>query len=134
MPTQVYKCSIHGEYDVITSFRDDIKETLLCRYLECRKTAKHIIKPPAGIKVSRTWNEKANEYQRDTYTQAKAQITNSYNEEAERTGKSPRKITEEAVQVAAESIDRREKNPAPTDTQRHAILANKVKKAKKNEK
>ena len=88
------------------------------------------VSAPAIVNVQRDWNEKANEYQRNPYTQAKAQITNAYREEAERTGKSPRKVTEEAVQVAAKSIHRRENNPAPTDAQRHAKLVKMTKKAK----
>ena len=55
--------------------------------------------------MRRTWNEKANEYQRDPYTQAKAQLENNYNRNRDMGLDTP-KPTEEGVQVAARQIAR----------------------------
>ena len=70
---------------------------------ECGLKSGHIIKAPAIVNVKRDWNEKANEYQRDPYTQAKAQLTN-INREAAEVGEDTFKVTEESIQVAAAGI------------------------------
>ena len=105
MPIQVYHCPKHGEIDVITSFRDDVAKQKECP--ECGRDSGHIIKPPAGIVIARTWNDNANEWQRDPYTQAKAQATNMQNEQ-KNMGVDVPEITEEGLQVSAERIHREE--------------------------
>jgi len=109
MPTQVYECKTHGEFDIRLSFEDKIPHSKKCP--ECKSKSKHIISPVGGVKVERGWNEKANEYQRDPYTQAKAQAWNSYNENTER-GHKMNKPTEKVIQSVAAGI---EKNPTPKD-------------------
>ena len=104
MPTQVYECPKHGELDYYFSWEDEVTETLPCS--ECSVDSVHILKAPSGgAHFSRTWNEKANDYRRDPYTQAKAQINQVYNEQRDQ-GKRPSKITEEGIQVAAREIDK----------------------------
>lgn len=104
MPAQVFCCKDHGEFDVNIKFTEDIPNEIECR--ECGELSTHIIKAPAGIKVIRTWNEQANEYQRNPYTAAKAQATNSRNELIEQGVDSHTlpKITEENLQKAAKQI------------------------------
>lgn len=101
MPTQVYRCQAHGEFDIWLSFKDDIPESKSCP--DCGKSSPHILKPPAGIKVARTWNELANEQQRDPYTQAKAQAYNMYHEQKD-AGCIVEKPTEQGIQLAAAKI------------------------------
>lgn len=62
-----------------------------------------MIKPPAGIVIAQTWNDNANEWQRDDYTMAKAQATNSYHEQKDM-GMDVPKPTENDVQTAAQSL------------------------------
>ena len=101
MPTQVYRCPEHGEFDIPLSFKDDIPHSWHCPC--CGESSPHIIKPPAGIKVVRTWNEQANDQQRDPYTQARAQAYNMYHEQKD-AGVEVAKPTEEGIQVAAAKI------------------------------
>jgi hypothetical protein len=68
-------------------------------------------------KFSRTWNEQANEYQRDPYTQAKAQSWNMYNEQRD-AGIRLDKPTEETIQVGAKAIHDGERRPRPSAEQR----------------
>ncbi len=109
MPIQVYKCKTHGEFDIKLSFEDKIMKAKKCP--ECGEISKHIISPVGGVKIKRGWDEKANEYQRDPYTQAKAQAWNSYNENKER-GHEMEKPTESGIQIGAAEIA---KNPTPKD-------------------
>src|SRR3990167_2149799 len=55
IPTQVYSCPIHGEFDVFMSFSDEIPELKPCPIVDpkdnCGKRSVHVIKPPAGIVV-----------------------------------------------------------------------------------
>ena len=109
MPIQVYECDSDGEFDVKLSFDDEIAQTKKCPI--CANLSKHIISPVGSVKIQRGWNEKANEYQRDPYTQAKAQAWNSYNESTER-GHEAVKPTEKGIQIGAREIA---KNPTPKD-------------------
>ena len=85
---------------------------------------------PGAVSVVRDWNERANEARRTPYDQAKAQLTNTAREEAERGGRSPRKVTEEAVQATAKAIaDKRPRKGAverQVDAQRAAVKAKKA--------
>jgi hypothetical protein len=94
------------------------------------------VSAPAIIDVKRDWNEKANEYQRNSYTQAKAQLENHTRAEAEHSGKPPKKVTEEAIQVTAQKIEE-QKRRGPVSDEQHAAnqfrtLKRATKKAKKN--
>ena len=113
MPTQVYECTSDGEFDLKLSFDDKIPRFMKCPV--CNKKINHIISSVGGVVVKRGWNEKANEYQRDPYTQAKAQAWNSYNENKER-GHEMDKPTEKGIQRAALEIA---KNPTPKDVGIH---------------
>ena len=105
MPIQVYECKTDGEFEIKLSFQDEIPKVSKCP--DCGTRSNHIISPVGGIKLSRTWNEQANEAQRDPYTQAKAQAYEAYHGRKER-GENPPKPTEETLQVVAEGIA---KNP-----------------------
>lgn len=112
MPIQVYECDEDGEFDLKISFKEDIPQSMKCPV--CNEKIKHIISAPS-IKIVRGWNEKANEYQRDPYTQAKAQAWNVYNENREH-GHEAIKPTEGGIQIAAREIA---KHPTPKDVGPH---------------
>jgi hypothetical protein len=103
MPTQVYGCKTHGEFDIILSFQDDVKPNTKCP--DCGLRSNHILKPPIGIKIARTWNENANEWQRNSYTMAKAQSENMYNEQKDQ-GIEVERPTEASIQKAAGAIEK----------------------------
>lgn len=59
-PTQVYKCALHGEFEVKVPFNEDVPATMKCpalfhlrirkggkRYRVCGKPSPHILYPPA---------------------------------------------------------------------------------------
>lgn len=102
MPIQAYFCEKDGEFDIHQSFTDEVKQIIKCEL--CGKDSKHVLYPPAGIKVIRTWNEGANEIRRTPYDQAKAQLTNNYHEKKDM-GLSLPKPTEAQIQKAAKAID-----------------------------
>src|SRR3990167_10701745 len=106
MPLQVYRCDLHGEFDIHLSFRDDVPQTAHC--LTCGAPSLHIIKPPAGIKVVRGWNEQANEMQRDPYTQAMYQAKHTYHEQKDM-GVRVDKPTEAGIQAAAAEIAKKKR-------------------------
>lgn len=101
MPTQVYFCETDGEFDIQQSFAEEVRKTIKC--VTCGKTSKHVLYAPAGIKIERTWNEKANDIRRDPYTQAKAQAENNYHEQKDLGIELP-KSNEEQIQAAAKAI------------------------------
>ena len=102
MPIQVYVCKTHDKQDVY--FRTyDVKSEYPCP--ECGKMSKHVISAPGVVDIKLTWNDKANDYRRDPYTQAKAQMRNLDRSEQERNGAAPMKVTEEQLQVVAKRID-----------------------------
>ena len=107
MPIYEFNCIEHKLFSVFTRMGGSPDESP-CP--SCGERGTRVFSAPALVHVQRDWNEKANSYQRDSYTQAKAQLTNVAREEAERSGGSPRPISEESVQVAAKAIaDKRPK-------------------------
>ena len=59
MPIQVYLCPDHGDWEVFTAFKDDIKSTGKCphtlpstgRTIFCLKTSQHVVRPIAAAIV-----------------------------------------------------------------------------------
>ena len=117
MPKQEYHCRAHGPFDIILSFKDDVPMYVPCPESGCGWASRHVLRPPAGIKFMRTWNEQANEAQRDPYTQAKTQAWNCYNEQREQ-GVIMDKPTEEGIQVGAKGIYDQERRPSVSEKQR----------------
>jgi hypothetical protein len=105
VPTQEYECQTDGAFDIHLSFKEDVPSSVKCP--DCGVPSRHVLHPPAAL-FARTWNEQANDYQRDPYTQAKAQATNMYHEQKDM-GIRVDKPTEEGLQRAAAQIA----NPPP---------------------
>jgi putative FmdB family regulatory protein len=114
MPIQCYECPEHEGFEVLQR-TFDVPLTRDCP--QCGKTSTYVFASPALVEVKRDWNEQANLYQRDPYTQAKAQLTNTNRRAAEYGGPQP-KITEEAIQVGAKAIHEQATNPQPSMEQR----------------
>ena len=105
MPIQVYVCKDDGPQDVfLRTYK--IPKVLPCG--KCGKRAKYVFSAPGVVNIRRGWDEKANEYQRNYYTQARAQINNIRREEAERSGDTIEKVSpkemERAIQVGAKAL------------------------------
>ncbi|KKM78365.1 hypothetical protein LCGC14_1360680 [marine sediment metagenome] len=107
MPIYTYKCPEHGRYDVFTRHFDALKERP-CE--KCGGASKICVTAPSRHNIERTWNDKANEYRQNPYTQAKAQLTNmhrSHLEHIERDcDRDENPVQEEAIQIAAKEIDK----------------------------
>lgn len=102
MPTQEYHCPTDGPFDVHLTFAEDVAGTLPCP--TCGHDSRHILRAPAGgAHFARTWNEKANEFRRDPYTQGKAQVTHEFHGRRD-LGEYPTKPTEDMYQAAAKGI------------------------------
>ena len=114
MPIYVYECSEHGRQDVFTRTFDVLK-TRPCP--KCGKASKICVTAPSRHDIKRTWNDKANEYRRDPYTQAKAQLSNLYRGDLEHIERDcdrmENPVNEEAIQIGAREIDKQNKNPQP---------------------
>ena len=123
MPIYEFFCPEHGVFDVFTRMGGSPDEAM-CMREGCDHRGTRVFSAPALVNVQRDWNEKANEYQRDPYTQAKAQLTNVTREEAERSGGTPRSMKEESVQAAARAIV--DKRPKKSVVQRTIDLQRKA--------
>ena len=114
MPIYVYDCPKHGQQDVFSRTFDVLKERP-CPV--CGAAARIAVTAPSRHNIERDWNEKANEYRRDPYTQSKAQLTNFYKGELEHTERDcdrpDNPVTEEAIQIGAREINKQNKNPQP---------------------
>ena len=127
LPTQEYNCDTDGAFDIHLTFAEDVPETSPC--LSCGKSSRHVLRAPAA-QFARTWNEQANEAQRDPYTQAKAQSFNMYNEQRDM-GVRLEKPTEAGIQVAAKALDHSERHPKPPA---HIQQRDFIRKQRKNQK
>ena len=129
MPIYEHDCMEHGLFEVFTRVVDPLPK----RPCEtCGEPAAIAVSRLGRFNVERGWNEKANEYQRDPYTQAKAQLENVRRETLERVGRDCDRptgpITEEAIQVGAKAIAEQAKKPE-ADPQAQQI--NEIRKARK---
>ncbi len=132
MPIYVYECRRHGRHDFFSRTVDPRPERP-CQ--ECGEPAAMCVTAPGVVDVRRDWNEKANDYRRDPYTQAKAQLTNVRREALERVERDCDRptghITEEAIQVGAREIDKGNRSPKPDLEQRQvADIRRKQREAK----
>lgn len=109
MPIYAYECGKDGVHEEFSRTMGPRPEAA-CP--ECGGPARPVISAPAMIDVKRGWNEKANLWQRDPYTQSKAQLTNMNRAAAER-GEPLVKITEGAIQAGARAIHEQRVNPKP---------------------
>lgn len=135
MPIYEYECPKHGIQEHLLALRENgpYKErpcNVVLRTLQvpaqpnwlivkekCKQPSKLMVSAPSIINIERDWNEKANEAQRDIYTMAKTQVTNAARTEAEHTGGSMKKITEEGIQVAARGIAEQKRRGPKSDKQ-----------------
>ncbi len=122
MPIYVYECPEHGRQDVFTRSFNILRERP-CE--KCGKTSRICVTAPSHHNIERTWNDKANDYRRDPYTQAKAQLTNMHRESLEHVGRDcdrePDPVREEAIQIGAREIDKQNKAGPQMDVQeKHA--------------
>ena len=109
MPTQVYSCPQHGEFDVFLHFSQGVPQEADCPVVKhgrtCCEISKHVLKAPAGIIIRNTWNDNANEMRRNPYVQAKYQAQHMQDEQRDQGNLDVPKITEEGLQVVAARID-----------------------------
>ena len=115
MPIYVYECPEHGRQDVFTRTFDILK-VRPCQ--TCGKASRICVTAPSRHDIERTWNDKANEYRRNPYVQAKAQLTNMHRESLEHVerdcDREPDPVKEEAIQIGAREIDKQNRNPGPS--------------------
>jgi len=113
MPIYSYNCPKDGNQDIL--FRSyDPQDAWPCP--ECTRLIPKTISTPGRVEVKRDWDEKANDYQRDPYTQSKAQLTNVKRRAAEH-GEPHSRITEEVIQLGAREIDRQARAPKLDEAQ-----------------
>ncbi len=116
MPIYTYDCPEDGTTDV---FFRAVGPPFEMDCPECKGQMQNCVTAPAQVNIDRDWNEKANDYRRDPYTQAKAQLTN-INRRAAEGGESQTPITEEAIQVGAKAIHEHETAPpGPSIEEKH---------------
>lgn len=109
MSIQTYNCPEDGEFDKLLR---SVEFADTCPCPSCGRTSPHVFKAPAIIDIKRDWNEKANLWQHDPYTQAKAQLDNISRERQERYDEKPVKVTEPMLQLGARQIDAQKTRPS----------------------
>ena len=109
MPTQVFECPRHGEFDIFLHFSQDVPQEADCPVVShgrnCCEISRHVLKAPAGILIKNTWNDNANKMRRDPYTQAKYQAQHMQDEQRDQGNYDIPNIGEAGLQVAAARID-----------------------------
>ena len=123
MPIYTYSCKDHGSTDVLVRGFDGREDTYWCP--ECGSQMSKAVTAPAKVFVSRDWNEKANDWQRNPYDQAKAQL-NNMNRMAQEKGKRPIKISEETIQATAASIQEAKDKPQGSASAKKVSAANRM--------
>jgi putative FmdB family regulatory protein len=103
MPLYSFKCESHGEHDIL-SRKFEVPETSECP--KCGKETTNVLTAPAIIENKLDWNDKASDYQRDPYTQAKAQLRNLDREDQLTRGAPHKEWSEAQVLETARQIDR----------------------------
>lgn len=112
MPIYEFRCPEDGVHNIfVRTF--DVPETHTCP--TCKQEVPNVISKPSLITIERGWNEKANDYRRSPYDQAKAQLHNLDREQQEHRNAPPMKITEEMIQATASNIDKSNKQPDSED-------------------
>ncbi len=132
MPIYVHDCPEHGPQEVFTRIFDVLQERPCPR---CGKPSAICVTAPSRHNIERTWNDKANDYRRDPYTQAKAQLENMHRESLEHVGRDcdrePSPVKEEAIQIGAREIAKQRRNPGPSMEQKQAARIRRQAKARK---
>ena len=126
MPIYEFNCIEHKLFSVFTRMGGSPDESP-CP--SCGERGTRVFSAPALVNVKRSWDDKASDYQRNPYTQAKAQLTNVAREEAERSGMSPQPVREESIQAAAKSIA--DKRPRKSAVQRTVDAQRKLTREKR---
>ena len=136
MPTQVFSCPQHGEFDVFIPFSQDVPREADCPVVKhgrnCCEISRHVLKAPSGIIIRNTWNDNANEMRRDPYTQAKYQAQHMQDEQRDMGNLDVPKITEEGLQVAAARIDADDKGKIKRTSPEERAKQSALKTARKN--
>lgn len=131
MPIYVYECPTDGKQDVF-SRTFDVPDERPCPV--CGRSALICVTSPSRHDIKRDWNEKANEYRRDPYTQSRAQLTNQHRSALDRVGRYCDRpldpVTEKAIQIGAKEIHKQVTNPRP-DLQQRQVAA--IRKARMKE-
>ena len=103
MSIQVYECSVDGDFDLHQRMSDPIQNTQACP--TCGAKSEHVFRPSAPVQVERTWNDRANEQQRNKYTMAEASMEDHRN--AQRNlGRKTSKLSREDTIKVVEGIDK----------------------------
>ncbi len=129
MSIQEYECAVDGRLEVFLRSLD-VPSSINCP--DCGGSAPHVMSPLGRFDVQRGWDEKANDYRRNPYDQAKAQLTNLDRENQEHQDARPMRITEGMVQETAKQIDKT--NRKPDDPHGMAVRRAAHQKAKANRK
>lgn len=131
MPIYIYECPTDGKQDVF-SRTFNVPDERPCPV--CGRSASVCVTSPSRHDIKRDWDEKANEYRRDPYTQSKAQLTNQHRSALERVERDcdrpSNPVTEEAIQIGAKEIHSQAVNPRP-DPQQRQVAA--IRKARRKE-
>ena len=136
MPTQVFECPRHNEFDVFVSFSQDVPQEADCPVVEhgraCCEISRHVLKAPAGIIIRNTWNDNANEQRQNPYVQAKYQAQHMQDEQRDMGNLGVPKITEAGLQVAAARIDADNKGQIKRTSPEERAKQSVLRTAKKN--
>ena len=80
MSIQVYSCGTDGDFEIFTKTIGSVDPTETCP--ACKKASPHVFRPGGRMEIKRTWNDRANDEQKNALTMVTAS-----QKEQERTGR-----------------------------------------------
>lgn len=126
MPIYSFTCDEHGQHDELV--REYIVPSL-SSCPTCGKSTENVVTKPSQVNVTLDWNDKANDYRRDPYTQAKAQLNALDREDQMTQDAKPKRWKEEQIQETAKQIDQQNRGinkPLPIATKSKNAKVKKV--------
>lgn len=98
MSIQVYSCGTDGDFELFTRTIGSVSPTETCP--TCGKTSSHVFRPGGRMEIKRTWNDRANDEQKNELTMVTASQEGHMRKQAERGLDFKKKNTDDLYKVA----------------------------------
>lgn len=98
MSIQVYSCGEDGDFELFTRVATSVSPTETCP--TCGGESPHVFRPGGRINIIRTWNDRANDEQKNSLTKVTASQDTFMRHQAERDLPFKKKNTDDLYKVA----------------------------------
>lgn len=82
MSIQIYSCERDGDFEIFKQGINSVSPTEICPL--CNKESIHVFRPLGRTNIKLTWNDQANEYQRNELTMVEASQKQHMRDKTER--------------------------------------------------